>query len=197
MRIEDLPATGPKSAEVVETQAKNQLRQAMAGRFELREEVPGVSVVGESVRIDFVCRALAPARDQGWPAWWFGIETKAYGLAHQRKRTAAHVLWQAAVYQQSTFSLDGQDIRLDRVLTFPSFARLIQSPAPTGTIGSTFLDGGALAFGKVAGLFRVGELVINPGGIEVYFHGINRQYSDRYGWAKVDYLGAENNHASR
>lgn len=195
-----LKNSGAKRAIIPEAQAKQALRQLLFPRFDWKEEVVGRSHLGQAVKIDFWCYPKDGVVAQGWPAEWFGIEVKGYALQDQRKKAACRLLYQAITYRFSTFPGPTGDTRPHFVLVHPSFATLIDSPRATEVIDDTLQNGYWLALSKTAGMFRVGELhtpIPDSDTFEVYFHGINRQYSSHWGWARADYLGAEDNHASR
>jgi hypothetical protein len=193
-----LGPTLAKAATHPETEVKAALRPVLNRHFEFREEVVGVGRKGQKVKIDFWCHPLPWVVNQGWPDRWFGIEAKGYGLQDQRGKAASRLLYQATVYAQSTFPVNGVQIEPDVVLVHPTFARMLFAEREPGVFGDTFDDGFAFALAKTAAMHRVGELLVHPNGdIEVYVHGINRQYSSRWGQSRVDYFGAVDNHASR
>jgi len=193
-----LTATLAKAARHPEREVKAQLRPALDRHFSYREEVAGVGPKGQKVKIDFLCFPLARVVEQGWPARWFGIEAKGYGLQDQRKKAACRLLYQATIYRMSTFPVGAEQVSPDLVLIFPSFGLMLFDEYQPGVFGDSFQDGYALALAKTGGMHRVGELILEPNlRIQVFGHGLNPWYSTRWGCSRADCFGAEDNHASR
>lgn len=177
---------------------KTQVRNLLGLHFDLQEEVTGDGPMGQRVKIDFWCFPKPVTVARNWPPFWFGIEVKGAGLQDQRKKTTCRLLYQAASYRLSQFPTPEGPRYPYLVLIFPDFARIVDGPDIHQTIGKTLLDGYALALAKAAGMWRVCELVIpTEDTFEIYIHGRHRWFSSRWGRSTIDYLGAQDNHASR
>lgn len=199
-RYTEYRPTLPKAAEHDEAHVKAELREVLAADFAVREEVVGASWDSTKVKLDFWCYPKPDAVAKGWPAEWFGIEAKGWGIQDQRKKTCAHLLYQAIRYRDSTFPTPGGPARPFLMLVTPPFLTILRdrTHGDDSYAPDDFPTGFAFGLAKLGAMFRVGELQLNDdGGFDVYFHGINCWWRHGVGRTGMDCLGKEDPHASR
>lgn len=187
--------TLPKAAAVVEAVAEAEVFSLLESFFAICRQVKGKHLSGVGVRIDAMLYPKPPMLEMGWPDAWVGLEVKSYELQDQRKKHATRLLYQAALYQQSTFMINGVEVEPEITLIYPPFALIMRESEDD----PMYRDGFTFALGKVAGMFRVLELSILDGGrdFEVYCHGINPWFSSRSGKSMECSLGRKTLRASR
>jgi hypothetical protein len=88
------------------------LIERLAGDFEVRSEVRGIHPIeGVAVRIDLMARARPHLVLAGFANVWFGIECKWAAQIGGTTSKMTRMVWQSITYAQSTFALDGEEIR--------------------------------------------------------------------------------------
>lgn len=102
-----------------EAQITDDLIASLRDDFEIHREVPGRhDVYGQGVRIDLVARARPRIVESGFTPDWFGIECKWASGGGGSTSKVTRMVWQSITYAQSTFQVDGADLRLAFVAVF-------------------------------------------------------------------------------
>lgn len=147
---------------------KIRIRQILPLYFLYTEETTGIGPMGQKVRIDFWCKAKPGLIDLGFPDIPIGIEAKSHDLKDHRKKTAIRLIHQAILYRNSRFPTREGFMQPGMVLVYPQISVLLGlgEHVPSGMCdrwkggGETLEDGVEYSLIRLAGVDRIGELII-------------------------------------
>jgi len=111
--LKSIDSNRPKNSEdwgiVNEGGLKSWFDDSFKQNFEIHPEVTGRNIVtGNTVRVDFLCKAKPHLIKLGFDDSYFGVEVKYISVQKGFTHKTSRAFWQTATYKQSEFEMGGE-----------------------------------------------------------------------------------------